>query len=110
MADATRRDFLASSVSGLLAASAHTPPRPGRLLIDTHIEVWTLDPKYPFRHPERPDLRVDVGRADRKPGRADARLRPEVRRADQPALLRLGQLLYPRLASTAIPAASSPTA
>ena len=47
MADVTRRDFLACSGSGLLAAAAYSPPRPGRLLIDTHVEVWTLDPKYP---------------------------------------------------------------
>jgi len=31
------------------------------LIIDTHLEVWTFDPKFPFHHPERPDLkRVDV--------------------------------------------------
>src|SRR5256885_870047 len=26
-------------------------------LIDTHLEVWTFDPKFPFHHPERPDLK-----------------------------------------------------
>ena len=32
-----------------------------RLIIDTHLEVWTFDPKFPFHHPEQPDLkRVDV--------------------------------------------------
>jgi predicted TIM-barrel fold metal-dependent hydrolase len=30
-------------------------------IIDTHLEVWTFDPRFPFHHPERPDLkRVDV--------------------------------------------------
>ncbi len=28
-----------------------------RLIIDTHLEVWTFDPKFPFHHPERPDLK-----------------------------------------------------
>ena len=31
-----------------------------RLLIDTHLEVWTLDPKFPFAHPERPNLKVPM--------------------------------------------------
>lgn len=31
-----------------------------RLIIDTHLEVWTLDPKFPFRHPENPNLRVKM--------------------------------------------------
>jgi predicted TIM-barrel fold metal-dependent hydrolase len=35
-----------------LAAKAET-----RLLIDTHLEVWTDDPRFPFAHPERPDLK-----------------------------------------------------
>ncbi len=29
-----------------------------RLIIDTHLEVWTLDPRFPFAHPERPNLKV----------------------------------------------------
>jgi len=62
MVDANRREFLARLGTGLLATAARGPrPKPARLLIDTHLEVWTLDPKYPFRHPERPDLKVDVG-------------------------------------------------
>jgi predicted TIM-barrel fold metal-dependent hydrolase len=62
MVDANRREFLARAGTGLLATAATGPrPKPSRLLIDTHLEVWTLDPKYPFRHPERPDLKVDVG-------------------------------------------------
>ena len=31
-----------------------------RLIIDTHLEVWTLDPKFPFAHPERPNLTVPM--------------------------------------------------
>src|SRR4051794_29669029 len=61
MADVSRRDFLARASTGLLATAAPPPPpKPGRPLIDTHVEVWALDPKYPFRHPERPDLEVDA--------------------------------------------------
>ncbi len=51
----SRREFLALAAAGLAAA------KPDRLIIDTHLEVWTFDPKFPFHHPERPDLkRVDV--------------------------------------------------
>ncbi len=61
MIDPSRRAFLARVSAGvLLTAPRDAAPKPGRLLIDTHVEVWTLDPKYPFRHPERPDLKVDV--------------------------------------------------
>ncbi|HUQ95321.1 MAG TPA: amidohydrolase family protein [Bryobacteraceae bacterium] len=49
----SRREFLAQ----VAVAAA----RPKRLVIDTHLEVWTFDPKFPFHHPERPDLkRVEV--------------------------------------------------
>ena len=34
--------------------------KPGRLVIDTHLEVWTDDPKFPFRHPERPDVKATM--------------------------------------------------
>src|SRR5690348_17825490 len=55
-ASSTRRQFLASAAAAGVAASA-----PASLIIDTHLEVWTFDPKFPFHHPERPDLkRVDV--------------------------------------------------
>jgi predicted TIM-barrel fold metal-dependent hydrolase len=51
----TRRQFLAEAAAVVAAA------KPARLIIDTHLEVWTFDPKFPFHHPERPDLkRVDV--------------------------------------------------
>src|SRR5260370_5865971 len=52
----TRRQFLAAAAVAGVAASA-----PGSPIIDTHLEVWTFDPKFPFHHPERPDLkRVEV--------------------------------------------------
>jgi predicted TIM-barrel fold metal-dependent hydrolase len=61
MVNASRRAFLAQAGAGLVAtATAAAGPKPGRLLIDTHLEVWTLDPKYPFHHPERPNLTVNV--------------------------------------------------
>ena len=46
-----RRAFLAQSAAGLIEGQR------SRLIIDTHLEVWTFDPKFPFHHPERPDLR-----------------------------------------------------
>ena len=50
-----RRAFLAMAAAGLASA------KPDRLIIDTHLEVWTFDSKFPFHHPERPDLkRVDI--------------------------------------------------
>ncbi|MBM3734227.1 MAG: amidohydrolase [Acidobacteria bacterium] len=50
-----RRDFLGSiAVAPAVAQSS-------RLIIDTHLEVWTLDPKFPFNHPERgKDLKVSM--------------------------------------------------
>jgi len=48
----SRREFLASAAATALASA-----KPGRLIIDTHLEVWTFDPKFPFHHPERPDLK-----------------------------------------------------
>src|SRR5512145_1120325 len=49
----TRRTF-ASLLASTLAQSKE------RLIIDTHLEVWTLDPKFPFAHPERPNLKVSM--------------------------------------------------
>ncbi len=48
----SRRQFLAWAAAGL-TSTAKTP----RLIIDTHLEVWTDDPRFPFAHPERPDLK-----------------------------------------------------
>ena len=45
-----RRRFL------IRAAASLARPR-DRLLIDTHLEVWTIDDRFPFRHPERPEVR-----------------------------------------------------
>ena len=49
----TRRSLLTQATAALAAQR-------DRLIIDTHLEVWTLDPKFPFRHPERPNLKVDI--------------------------------------------------
>ena len=49
----TRRSFLPALTAGLASAK-------DRLIIDTHLEVWTLDPKFPFAHPERPNLKVPM--------------------------------------------------
>src|SRR5499427_1275653 len=51
-----RRTFFSALTAGLAAGS-----RPGQaqppLIIDTHLEVWTFDPHFPFHHPERPELK-----------------------------------------------------
>src|SRR3954452_25525054 len=51
----SRREFLISAAA--TATTALAAAKPGTLIIDTHLEVWTFDPKFPFRHPERPDLK-----------------------------------------------------
>src|SRR4029078_5918548 len=49
----TRRTVSAQLAAGLATAQS-------RLIIDTHLEVWTLDPKFPFGHPQLGrDLKVD---------------------------------------------------
>ena len=50
---ATRRTLMAHLAGGLAAAQ-------NRLIIDTHLEVWTLDPRFPFAHPERPNIKVPI--------------------------------------------------
>jgi len=51
-----RRRLLALAAAAGVTSAATQP-----LIIDTHLEVWTFDPKFPFHHPERPDLkRVSV--------------------------------------------------
>jgi predicted TIM-barrel fold metal-dependent hydrolase len=52
----TRRRILQLAAAQLAAAANKQPA----LIIDTHLEVWTLDPKFPFRHPERPNLEVKM--------------------------------------------------
>src|SRR3954469_12016388 len=49
----SRRGFLSTVAAAMVTTRK-------RLLIDTHLEVWTLDPRFPFRHPEQPDLKVDA--------------------------------------------------
>src|SRR5436189_3356950 len=49
----TRRALMAQLAAGLAIAQ-------NRLIIDTHLEVWTLDPKFPFAHPERPNVKVPI--------------------------------------------------
>jgi len=49
----SRRGFLGQAGAALAANRR-------RLIIDTHLEVWTLDPRFPFHHPERPNLKVDI--------------------------------------------------
>ena len=46
-----RRTFLAQ------AAATLAQGQQGRLIIDTHLEVWTSDPRFPFHHPEQPGLK-----------------------------------------------------
>ena len=46
----SRRSLLTTALAGAAGAAP-------RLIIDTHLEVWTDDPKFPFAHPERPDLK-----------------------------------------------------
>src|SRR6202795_3327897 len=53
-ANSTRRQFLTKAAVAATGAAAAQPPSP---IIDTHLEVWTFDPKFPFHHPERPDLK-----------------------------------------------------
>ena len=58
-----RREMISSTLGTLAAATtavaAAAPPK--RLIIDTHLEVWTLDPKFPFNHPEAgPNLKVKM--------------------------------------------------
>jgi len=48
----SRRQFLASAAAPLAAA------KPARLIIDTHLEVWTDDPRFPFHHPEHPEIKT----------------------------------------------------
>ena len=48
----SRRGFISVAAAALARASAPL------LIIDTHLEVWTADPRFPFHHPERPDLKT----------------------------------------------------
>src|SRR5690242_478408 len=48
----TRRRFLAAAAGAAAVAAPNVSP-----IIDTHLEVWTFDAKFPFHHPDRPDLK-----------------------------------------------------
>ena len=48
----SRRELLLLAAAGSLASA-----EPHKLIIDTHLEVWTFDPKFPFHHPEHPELK-----------------------------------------------------
>jgi len=51
-----RRQFLSVAAGAALSAA-----KSGQVIVDTHLEVWTFDPKFPFHHPEHPELkRVDI--------------------------------------------------
>ena|SRR5438132_13577858 len=50
----SRRAFLAQAAAGMAGKS-------NRLLIDTHLEVWTIDPEFSFHHPEHPDAKPEIG-------------------------------------------------
>lgn len=50
----TRRSFFAQLAAAGLAAAQPAD----RLLIDTHLEIWDQDPRFPFAHPERPDFKA----------------------------------------------------
>src|SRR5437867_7752684 len=50
----SRRELLAQAAAGLAGESK-------RLIIDTHLEVWTIDPKFPFHHPEHPESKPEIG-------------------------------------------------
>jgi predicted TIM-barrel fold metal-dependent hydrolase len=49
--EVNRREFVALAVAGLAL------PKLPRLIIDTHLEIWTFNPKFPFHHPEHPELK-----------------------------------------------------
>src|SRR5690349_13045572 len=49
--EVNRREFLA------MAAAGFALPKLPRLTIDTHLEIWTSDPKFPFHHPEHPEIK-----------------------------------------------------
>ena len=47
-----RRQVLQMMAAGASLAGFAPLPKRKRLVIDTHLEVWTFNAKYPFRHPE----------------------------------------------------------
>lgn len=53
-------EYLIDRRSFLVQAAAGLAPKAPRLLIDTHVEVWTIDRKFPFGHPENPQARPSI--------------------------------------------------
>jgi predicted TIM-barrel fold metal-dependent hydrolase len=51
-----RRQFLFLA-GAAAAAPALSAAKPEPLIIDTHLEVWTDDPRFPFHQPEHPELK-----------------------------------------------------
>lgn len=47
-----RRQFLS-----LAAGAGFRGVKPESFIIDTHLEVWTFNPRFPFHHPEHPELK-----------------------------------------------------
>ncbi len=47
-----RREMLLGTLAAAATKSVAAAPAKQRLIIDTHLEVWTLDPRFPFNHPE----------------------------------------------------------
>ena len=87
--DISRRGLLTLAAAGLASA------KDKRLIIDTHLEVWTDDPKFPFHHPEHPELKRVPVQAPIENEVAEMRefgLKYAV--LINPAVLRLGQLLH----------------
>lgn len=56
-----RRELLLTAAAVAAAGRTAAAADEKRLLIDTHLEVWTFDPKFPFNHPEKGnDLDVKI--------------------------------------------------
>lgn len=54
----SRRSFLTQSSAAIASLGIScAEPESQHLIIDTHIHVYTFDPRFPFNHPERPDLK-----------------------------------------------------
>ncbi len=56
-----RRQLLMTASAVVATGSIARATDQPRLLIDTHLEVWTFNPKFPFNHPEKgKDLEVKI--------------------------------------------------
>lgn len=50
---------IVNPLGSILAADAVNPIKK-RLIIDTHVETWNFDTRFPFKHPENPNLKVSI--------------------------------------------------